>query len=296
MNTWTASGIAARTWRAPCTSISSTTGTPARDPLARAPSAASRSCARRSRRARRTRRPATRRSNSSRGEEVVVDAVLLARAGSARRRRHRQLELRQALHQPADQRSLADARGPGDDEHARHGRHPSAAPAVGNVPRALQRWSSEIELGALALGEPADRLARRDPAVGEDLVDLHAPVLRDREQHVEHLRRLHVLRRVEQQRVDRAPAGLQVALELRALDADLVRSRECIHALVQRSLGRGRGGLEDVVLGRRAPWAASLHTSGGRSSERPRIHLNLDLRSRYVEAAGRCHVVFAGVF
>ena len=31
MNTWTASGIAARTWRAPWTSISSTTGTPARD-------------------------------------------------------------------------------------------------------------------------------------------------------------------------------------------------------------------------------------------------------------------------
>ena len=30
MNTCTASGIAARTWRAPCTSISSTTGTPAR--------------------------------------------------------------------------------------------------------------------------------------------------------------------------------------------------------------------------------------------------------------------------
>ena len=31
MNTCTASGIAARTWRAPCTSISSTTGTPALD-------------------------------------------------------------------------------------------------------------------------------------------------------------------------------------------------------------------------------------------------------------------------
>ena len=30
MNTWTASGTAPRTWRAPWTSISSTTGTPAR--------------------------------------------------------------------------------------------------------------------------------------------------------------------------------------------------------------------------------------------------------------------------
>ena len=29
MNTWTASGSVSRTWRAPCTSISSTTGTPA---------------------------------------------------------------------------------------------------------------------------------------------------------------------------------------------------------------------------------------------------------------------------
>ena len=38
------------------------------------------------------------------------------------------------------------------------------------------------QLRALALGQPADRLARRDAAVGEDLVDLHAPVLGDGEE------------------------------------------------------------------------------------------------------------------
>src|SRR4051794_34108396 len=66
------------------------------------------------------------------------------------------------------------------------------------------------ELGALALRQAADRLARGDAAVGEDLVDLHAAVLGYREQHVEHLRRLDVLGRIEQQRVDRAASRLEV--------------------------------------------------------------------------------------
>src|SRR5450631_3245740 len=65
------------------------------------------------------------------------------------------------------------------------------------------------QLASLALGKPADRLARRDAAVNEDLIDLHAPVLGNRQQHVEHLGGLHILRRVQQQRVDRAAAGLQ---------------------------------------------------------------------------------------
>ena len=94
MNTCTASGIAARTWRAPWTSISSTTGTPARrravelgaqrpvaapgvvgvlDELARG-DAPVELLAR---------------------EEVVVDAVALAGARRARGRRDRQLQLRQ---------------------------------------------------------------------------------------------------------------------------------------------------------------------------------------------------------
>src|SRR5207302_9281994 len=53
-------------------------------------------------------------------EEVVVDAIALARARRARGRRHGELESVQALHQPADQRPLADPRGARDHEHARH--------------------------------------------------------------------------------------------------------------------------------------------------------------------------------
>src|SRR5436305_14058821 len=78
------------------------------------------------------------------------------------------------------------------------------------------------ELRALALGQPADGLARRDAALGEDLVGLHAAVLGNGEQHVEHLRRLDVLGWVEQQLVDRNAAPLEVALELRAPSANVV--------------------------------------------------------------------------
>src|SRR3954451_1463762 len=79
--------------------------------------------------------------------------------------------------------------------------------------------------------EPADGLARRDAALREDLVGLHATVLRHREQEVEDLRRLDVGRRLHQQLVDRDAAGLEVPLELCPLGADLVRARERDHPL-----------------------------------------------------------------
>ena len=50
------------------------------------------------------------------GDEVVVDAVDLARPPRARRRRHRQLELGNVPEQPLDQSPLAGARLAGDDE------------------------------------------------------------------------------------------------------------------------------------------------------------------------------------
>ena len=56
------------------------------------------------------------------------------------------------------------------------------------------------ELRALALGEAADGLARRDPALLQDLVGLHAAVLGDGEQHVEDLGGLEVLRRLSSSR------------------------------------------------------------------------------------------------
>src|SRR3954470_20073750 len=80
------------------------------------------------------------------------------------------------------------------------------------------------ELAALALGQAADRLRRRDPALREDAVHLHASVLRYRQQQVEDLGRLQVLGRVEQQSVDLRATGLQVALQGGSARADLVRS------------------------------------------------------------------------
>src|SRR6202007_2362527 len=70
------------------------------------------------------------------------------------------------------------------------------------------------ELATLALGQAANGLARRDLALGQNLVDLHAPVLGNREQQVEHLRGLQILRRRQQQLVDRLAAALQITLQL----------------------------------------------------------------------------------
>jgi hypothetical protein len=57
------------------------------------------------------------------------------------------------------------------------------------------------------------------------------------QQHVEDLRGLQVRGRVEQQRTDRHPAGLEVALELRAKRTDLVGPGERVEALIQAALG-----------------------------------------------------------
>ena len=159
---------------------------------ARAPRAACRSDARRRSRARRTRRRQAA-IEVGFGQEMVGDAVLLAGPRRARRRRHRQPELGVALAQRRDQRALADPGGPGDHEYLGQ---PGAATTAGSVPACRRRSAVQHrdQLGTLALGEPADRLARRDPAVRENLVDLHATVLRHREQHVEDLRGLEVLR------------------------------------------------------------------------------------------------------
>src|SRR4051794_32020482 len=79
------------------------------------------------------------------------------------------------------------------------------------------------ELGALAIGEAADRLARRDPAGLQDLIGLAPTVLRNRQEHVEDLGGLQELGRIEEQLVDRHSTSLQIALELRATRADDVR-------------------------------------------------------------------------
>src|ERR1700676_4863129 len=91
-------------------------------------------------------------------EEVVVDAVLLAGAWPACRRRDRQLQLRQALPQAPDQGPLADPGGPGDDKHTRHGQSTLVSGAEESRERVLVMQQRD-QLRALALGEAADRLA-----------------------------------------------------------------------------------------------------------------------------------------
>ena len=60
-------------------------------------------------------------------EEVVLDAVGLARAPRPRRRRDGDLEHRDPLHEGLDQRPLAGAGRAGDDEHG-SGAHAGACP------------------------------------------------------------------------------------------------------------------------------------------------------------------------
>src|SRR4051794_41457223 len=89
---------------------------------------------------------------------------------------------------------------------------------------AMAALSAQVgnELAALALGQAADRLRRRDPALREDAVHLYAPVLRHRQQQVEDLGRLEVLRRVQEQAVDLRASGLQIPLQGGSARADLV--------------------------------------------------------------------------
>src|SRR5215213_2684617 len=119
------------------------------------------------------------------------------------------------------------------------------------------------ELAALALGQAADRLRRRDPALGEDAVHLHAPVLRHRQQQVEDLGRLQVLGRVQKKPVDLCAASFEVPLQGSSARADLVRSLKRIHPLRQRPLGSRTRRLLRRGLGGGGRHAARLYTREG---------------------------------
>src|SRR5450755_668000 len=105
------------------------------------------------------------------------------------------------------------------------------------------------ELRALALAQAAERLAGRDLAALQNLGGLHTPDLGESQHHVEDLRGLQVRRRVEQQRTNRHPAGLELALELRAKRTNLVRPAERVHALIQAALGCHPAGLNPRAKG-----------------------------------------------
>ncbi len=104
------------------------------------------------------------------------------------------------------------------------------------------------EFLALAVGETAEGLAGRDPAVVERFCGFDPSDFGDREQEVEDLGGLQVCGWAEQQRGDRCPAGLEVAFELRAERADLVGRVECVDALIRAAFGCRRM-LERVAVG-----------------------------------------------
>src|SRR6266511_4381598 len=94
------------------------------------------------------------------------------------------------------------------------------------------------QLGALAVGQAPDGLRLADAALVQEARRLHASELRDRHQHVEHLRRRDVFRRVVEDLVDLDLAQLQVLLQLRPADADVIGPSEGLHALIERTDGR----------------------------------------------------------
>src|SRR2546430_7249489 len=91
------------------------------------------------------------------------------------------------------------------------------------------------ELGALALRQASNGLRLADSALVEEACGLDAPEFRHGHQDVEDLRRRDVLGRVAQDVVDVDGSRLEVLLELRSADADVVRPLERFHALIQRA-------------------------------------------------------------
>src|SRR4051794_31408426 len=119
---------------------------------------------------------------------------------------------------------------------------------------ATGRLAAEVrdQLVALALGETADGLARRDPALREDAIDLHAAVLRNRQEQVEDLRSLQIFRRIQEQSVDLRAARLEIALEAGSPRPDLVGALESVHPLGERTFGcHPRGSFRGRLRGRR---------------------------------------------
>ena len=140
------------------------------------------------------------------------------------------------------------------------------------------RRSSSTSSARCRWREPADRLARGDPALCEDLVDLHAPVLRHGQHQVEDLRGLEVFGGSSSSSWIALAARLEVALELGALLRMSFARCERLHALVQRTLGRGG------VFGRRitapAAWRRLYILEAGSVKRQPaefRLDLNLSL-------------------
>jgi hypothetical protein len=88
--------------------------------------------------------------------------------------------------------------------------------------------------------------------LGQDLIHLHATILGHGQQQIEDLRGLQIIRRLEQQFVDRLAARFEITLELSPSAADIVRALERLHALRQRAFRRSQG-FEERFTDRRHP-------------------------------------------
>ena len=128
----------------------------------------------------------------------------------------------------------------------------------------------------------------------EDLVDLHSAVLGDGQQQVEHLRRLQIVGRLEQQLVDRLAASLEVALELRSATTDVVGALERLHALHERTLRR-RDGLRGRFADRRHGRRLYILAHGPIKPNPPQFDSTSSLRSSIVEDGSGNNLRLQGV-
>ena len=118
--------------------------------------------------------------------------------------------------------------------------HPAGVRRPQSTVEALKTANSSELLTHTDRGARGDDLdtyeaARRDSAPPQQLVDLHGPVLRQHEQKVCDLRRLHERRRIDQHLAERTTPRLEVALELRAMPAHYVGPPKRVLALHKRS-------------------------------------------------------------
>src|SRR5450830_169520 len=100
------------------------------------------------------------------------------------------------------------------------------------------------QLGALALRETTDGLARADAALLHDARRLHAPALGRSHEKVDHLGGEQEVGRSDEDVADARVAALEVGLQSGPAAAHLVGPAERVHALVERTLG-GRVGLPE---------------------------------------------------
>src|SRR6266516_2706903 len=89
------------------------------------------------------------------------------------------------------------------------------------------------QLGPLPVGEASHRLRLADPAHVQEARRLHPSELRHRHQHVENLRGRHVLGWIAQDLFDLDAPVLQVLLQPRPTDTDVVRSFQRFHPLIE---------------------------------------------------------------